>query len=70
MPAKTGLPSRSIGRHFKSKHDGWTKGVGVIPYVWLAFYIFAVTSSLLSQRPAAPVATADALQTFLLTPSH
>ena len=61
MPAETGVPKlkRSIGRNLKSERDGWAKDIGVIPYVWLAFYVLAVTSSLLSQRPPATVATAN-----------
>lgn len=72
MPAETGWPKRkqSINREYKSEREGWTKDVGVIASVWLVFYVLAVTSSLLSQRPAASIATAHTLETLHPAPSH
>ena len=68
MPFETDLPS--IGRDFKSERDGWGKDIDVISYVWLAFYVLAVTSSLLSQSPPATVATANTPIALLPAPSH
>jgi hypothetical protein len=44
-----------------SDNEGQSRGASfVILGVWLAFYALAVTHSLLSHHPAAPVATAEA----------
>ena len=63
MPSKTGWRDleQSIGRD-AFKLDSTTRGgsAGVILCVWLAFYVLAVTHTLLSQRVVAPIATAEA----------
>jgi hypothetical protein len=50
---------QNIGRDaYKLESQIRGGSVGVIACVWLVFYVIAVTHSLLSQRAAAPVATA------------
>jgi hypothetical protein len=63
MPSKTDWRDleQSVGRDaYKLESAGRGGSAGVILGVWLAFYVLAVTHSLLSYRAAAPTLTADA----------
>lgn len=73
MPSKTGWPDleQSIGRD-AFKHDSTTRGgsAGVILGVWLAFYILAITHSLMSPRVAGPITSAEAQEPSLAETSR
>lgn len=60
---------RCIGQDaFKIGSGGLGGSVCVICYVWLAFYVLAVTHSLLSQRAALPTTTAEAQEPLHASP--
>ena len=62
---------QSLGRDAHKLESKWGGGnVGVMLGVWLAFYVLAVTHSLLSPSTSAPAVTAEALQPSQAAPSR
>jgi hypothetical protein len=73
MPFETDWPrlERGTGRQLTLEREGRGNRVGLIAYVWLAFYVLAVAGPLLSQHFAAvPVATTNTPKPILPAPSR